>query len=40
MDAVQFSQKVRSLCSKIWSVIAGICAIVAAVFSVLSFFKN
>lgn len=40
MDAVKFENKAKSLCARIWAIIAGICTIIAAVFSVLSFFKD
>lgn len=40
MDAIKFGDSVKRLFSRIWSAIIGICTIIAAVFSVLSFFKN
>lgn len=40
MEAIKFSNKVKSFCSRLWAIVAGICTIVAAIFSVLSFFKD
>jgi len=40
MDAVRFENRVKRLISMIWTVLIGFCSIIAAVFSVLSFFKD
>lgn len=40
LDAIRFGNSVRHLLSRIWTIIIDICAITAAVFSVLSFFKD
>ena len=39
-QAMKFSSKIRSILKTIWAVIAGVCTIIAAVFSVLAYFKQ
>lgn len=39
-QAMKFSNKIRSILKTIWAIIAGFCTIIAAVFSILSYFKQ
>lgn len=40
LDAIRFENRIKHLLSRIWAIVIDICAIVAAIFSVLSFFKD
>ena len=39
MQAVKFSVKAKSILKGIWFVISGACTVIAAVFSILAYFK-